>query len=122
MSSRPLRTQNTREEWAVQLQLKPGPRERAAREGAQQGAGSALELAHPPHIVSNRIRSMDPQYATVFTNAKAGMENVDQERVKRIVYEMSKVRPAALQAVAGELRLDGSDPPASRLASGNHCL
>uniref|UniRef100_A0A1J3JRA6 DNA polymerase kappa n=1 Tax=Noccaea caerulescens TaxID=107243 RepID=A0A1J3JRA6_NOCCA len=29
-------------------------------------------------------------YNTVFTNAKAGMEGVDKERVQRIVYEMSK--------------------------------
>jgi hypothetical protein len=34
-------------------------------------------------------------YATVFTYAKAGMEEVDKERVKRIVYEMSKVRQLA---------------------------
>lgn len=29
-------------------------------------------------------------YHTVFTNAKAGMEGVDKEKVQRIVYEMSK--------------------------------
>ena len=29
-------------------------------------------------------------YASVFTNAKAGMEGVDKDKVKRIVYEMSK--------------------------------
>ncbi|XP_059448478.1 DNA polymerase kappa-like isoform X1 [Corylus avellana] len=29
-------------------------------------------------------------YHTVFTNAKAGMDGVDKERVQRIVYEMSK--------------------------------
>jgi hypothetical protein len=34
-----------------------------------------------------------PTYATVFTNAKAGMEGVDKERVKRLVYEMSKDSP-----------------------------
>ena len=28
---------------------------------------------------------------TVFTNAKAGMGSVDKEKVKRVVYEMSKV-------------------------------
>ena len=35
-------------------------------------------------------------YETVFTNAKAGMEGVDKEHVKKVVYEMSKVglRPA----------------------------
>lgn len=30
-------------------------------------------------------------YETVFTNAKAGMDNVDKEKVKKIVFEMSKV-------------------------------
>lgn len=30
-------------------------------------------------------------YETVFTNSKAGMDSVDKEKVKRIVYEMSKV-------------------------------
>lgn len=29
-------------------------------------------------------------YQTVFTNAKAGMQGVDKERIQRIVYEMSK--------------------------------
>eukprot|EP00891_Asterochloris_glomerata_P005434 jgi/Astpho2/5434/e_gw1.00076.4.1_t len=33
------------------------------------------------------------KYGTVFTNAKAGMQNVDKEHVKRIVYEMSKDSP-----------------------------
>ena len=30
-------------------------------------------------------------YATVFTNAKAGMAGVNTEHVKQVVYEMSKV-------------------------------
>lgn len=30
-------------------------------------------------------------YETVFTNAKAGMGEVDRERVKRVVFEASKV-------------------------------
>lgn len=30
-------------------------------------------------------------YETVFTNAKAGMNDVDKEKVKKIVYELSKV-------------------------------
>ncbi|PKI71628.1 hypothetical protein CRG98_007951 [Punica granatum] len=29
-------------------------------------------------------------YNTVYTNAKAGMEGVDKEKVQRVVYEMSK--------------------------------
>lgn len=32
-------------------------------------------------------------YATVFTNAKAGMQGVDKEKVKQVVYEMSKDSP-----------------------------
>lgn len=28
---------------------------------------------------------------TVFTNAKAGMQGVDKDRVKKVIYEMSKV-------------------------------
>uniref|UniRef100_A0A061R8V8 DNA polymerase kappa n=1 Tax=Tetraselmis sp. GSL018 TaxID=582737 RepID=A0A061R8V8_9CHLO len=30
------------------------------------------------------------KYETVFTNTKAGMDNVDKEKVKKVVYEMSK--------------------------------
>lgn len=30
-------------------------------------------------------------YETVFTNSKAGMECVDKDKVKKVVYEMSKV-------------------------------
>jgi DNA polymerase kappa len=30
-------------------------------------------------------------YQSVFTAAKAGMEGVDKEKVKKVVYEMSKV-------------------------------
>jgi hypothetical protein len=29
-------------------------------------------------------------FSTVFTNEKAGMQHVDKEKVKRIVYDMSK--------------------------------
>ncbi|XP_047250966.1 DNA polymerase kappa isoform X3 [Capsicum annuum] len=45
----------------------------------------------------NSVASEDPSssrpwesYHTVYTNAKAGMEGVDKEKVQRIVYEMSK--------------------------------
>ena len=31
-------------------------------------------------------------FGTVFTNDKAGMAAVDREKVKKVVYEMSKVR------------------------------
>ena len=35
-------------------------------------------------------RATKPDYETVFTNAKAGMDDVDKDYVKRVVYEMSK--------------------------------
>ena len=31
-------------------------------------------------------------FGTTFTNNKAGMAEVDKDKVKRVVYEMSKVR------------------------------
>lgn len=61
-------------------------------------------------------------YSSVFTAAKAGMGGVDQQKVKQVVYEMSKVRPAGLivlhvQAEAGHhLHLS----TLSQLAAG-HC-
>lgn len=39
---------------------------------------------------TNAHRSNAVDYDTVYTNAKAGMEEVDQEKVKQVVYEMSK--------------------------------
>ena len=33
---------------------------------------------------------------TVFTNAKAGMDKCDKDRIKKVVYEMSKVSPPVL--------------------------
>lgn len=40
-------------------------------------------------------------YETVFTNPKAGMDGVDRERVRRIVYELSKVRAARASGAGG---------------------
>ena len=42
---------------------------------------------------SGPAQAMPQDYATVFTNAKAGMAGVDKEHVKRVVYEMSKDSP-----------------------------
>lgn len=50
--------------------------------GPSAGAAAAAAAAQP---------STAATYQTVFTNAKAGMEGVDKEHVKRVVYEMSKV-------------------------------
>ena len=36
-------------------------------------------------------------YQSVFTAATAGMEGVDKDKVKKVVYEMSKVRPLEKQ-------------------------
>ena len=53
----------------------------------------------PPAATSTAARSVQPsqgdgawrKHHTVFTNAKAGMDKVDQAHVQKIVYEMSKV-------------------------------
>ncbi|XP_065872341.1 DNA polymerase kappa [Euphorbia lathyris] len=44
------------------------------------------------HETTTSVENPRPwqSYHTVYTNAKAGMEGVDKERVQRIVYEMSK--------------------------------
>lgn len=46
---------------------------------------------------------MPQDYATVFTNAKAGMAGVDKEHVKRVVYEMSKDSPHFKNEQVGSL-------------------
>lgn len=51
-------------------------------EGEQDGGGGESGGATPHTAV--------PLYETVYTNAKAGMDGVDTEKVKRVVYEMSK--------------------------------
>lgn len=53
-------------------------------------------------------------YETVFTAAKAGMAEVDRERVKRIVYEASKV------GKSWEGR--GYPPPSSACSSSRPCV
>ena len=57
---------------------------------ALQSSSDAPEVVpatqHVPH------HSKWSNFETVFTNAKAGMSGVNKEHVKRIVYEMSKVR------------------------------
>ena len=39
----------------------------------------------------NAVNEQHASYESVYTNAKAGMAGVDKEKVKRIVYELSKV-------------------------------
>ncbi|KAF6260719.1 hypothetical protein COO60DRAFT_856036 [Scenedesmus sp. NREL 46B-D3] len=55
--------------------------------------------AHGPHVLGTHqlpvgaAASQQPswqQYSSVFTASKAGMQNVDKEKVKRVVFEMSK--------------------------------
>ena len=43
------------------------------------------------------------QTNTVFTNAKAGMDGVDKDRVKKVIYEMSKVNSSCF-GLRGQLR------------------
>jgi hypothetical protein len=43
-------------------------------------------------------------YATVFTNCKAGMDGVDKEKVKQVVYEMSKDSPHFLEEQKKQVR------------------
>lgn len=53
------------------------------------------KIAPPVALSENNVHSTNTgtsgsDYETVFTNSKAGMDGVDKEYVKRIVYEMSK--------------------------------
>lgn len=62
----------------------------------QDGEQQAL---NQPQFASNAAQHSEQQqapawqnYSSVFTAAKAGMGGVDQQKVKQVVYEMSKVR------------------------------
>ena len=55
------------------------------------GEDDVRERVFPEPMVNGTIdKSNTVDYDTVYTNAKAGMEDVDQEKVKQVVYEMSK--------------------------------
>lgn len=45
----------------------------------------------PPAAVDGDSKPGWQCYNSVFTAAKAGMQNVDKEKVMKVVYEMSKV-------------------------------
>lgn len=86
-----------------QAQTDPAPQQLQQHDGHQQHEQAAV-----PGWQS---------YSSVFTAAKAGMGGVDQQKVKQVVYEMSKVRPAELivlyvQAAAGH-HLQASFPSLS---------
>ena len=56
------------------------------------------------HITADSAECRHPSaveawHGTVFTNAKAGMAGVDAEKVKQIVYQMSKVTSLAKTAL-----------------------
>ena len=56
----------------------------------------AQQVSHdPPEVVpaTQEVHQNNKwsNFETVFTNSKAGMSGVDKDKVKRIVYEMSKV-------------------------------
>lgn len=62
----------------------------------QDGDQQAL---NQPQLASNAAQQPEQEqapawqnYSTVFTAAKAGMGGVDQQKIKQVVYEMSKVR------------------------------
>jgi hypothetical protein len=59
---------------------------------AHHGTDASASTAQPRHGAAG-IGSAPKDYATVFTNAKAGMDGVDKEKVKQVVYEMSKDSP-----------------------------
>ena len=56
-----------------------------------------LGRAEQPNALASTVQgapsAVPSDYATVFTNAKAGMQGVDKEKVKQVVYEMSKDSP-----------------------------
>ena len=59
----------------------------------QKAAGSS---AVPPREEAPK------DYATVFTNAKAGMASCDRQKIQQVVYDMSKVRWLELFPVADD--------------------
>lgn len=57
---------------------------------AQQLSSDAPEVVPATQHIPQESKWSN--FETVFTNAKAGMSGVNKDHVKRIVYEMSKVR------------------------------
>lgn len=62
--------------------------EHQEREPPEQQHGSQEQPQH--ELLQHNDQPAWQSYSSVFTAAKAGMQGVDQERVKQIVYEMSK--------------------------------
>lgn len=59
---------------------------KAVRSVPSTGSGGAASET------MNKQENFQQWHGTVFTNEKAGMTGVNKEYVKKIVYEMSKVR------------------------------
>jgi hypothetical protein len=66
-------------------------------QGCHQDASDAVVAQQQPHaatVLQHDLQKTEqhqhPDY--VFTNEKAGMAGVDKDKIKKIVYEMSKVR------------------------------
>ncbi|CAI7827626.1 unnamed protein product [Closterium sp. NIES-54] len=75
-----------------------GGSEEEGRRGGERGreVGDKVEIGRKEENEERETEEKEKKqeawssYETVFTNAKAGMEGVDKERVKRIVYAMSQ--------------------------------
>lgn len=67
------------------------PSAACAEEAAAPAAALPAAGAGPP-ADSGALSAAWRDYESVFTNTKAGMEGIDKDRIKRIVYEMSKDR------------------------------
>ena len=63
----------------------------AASSKEPEVSADSAECRHPTGV--------EAWHGTVFTNAKAGMAGVDAEKVKQIVYQMSKVTSLAKTAL-----------------------
>lgn len=61
--------------------------------------------ATPPEVVP-AVGDSDGSHMFVFTNEKAGMENVDKERANRIIHEMSKNSSFYKQAEQQDKKVD----------------
>jgi hypothetical protein len=60
---------------------------------AQETQNATVQISEVGKDLSSQLIAdglSGPDYETVFTNSKAGMDGVDKEYVKRIVFEMSK--------------------------------
>jgi DNA polymerase kappa len=72
--------------------VSPPGRASSASSASPDAAASPQAQQHQQQAQPSPRREAWQDYSSVFTNAKAGMAGVDKEHVKKVVYEMSKVR------------------------------